>query len=553
MTRPLIPNVTRASDIRRCIRYDLIGRDGRNPRPFAQLIASSLPTTDPELIAQAMEKTFRRHKRIQKPIHRFSLSVPSGVKLTNYEWEMIARMFLRGMGLADLYDFYLVLHEDTEHFHCHLCVSRIPISGSSGPRGGSGAWSPYRDFRRSHQVCERISEALQLGTLVEAHSLPLSPSRDLSEALRVLLESILSKPVDLQTFFSILRENNVNPEPAIAITGRISGLAYRISGNNKRIKGSTVGFPWSKVQHLVEFDPDRDMPVLLEAKHQGGPHPDSSTTKEETAHGELVLEELVDTRTHVAGQRDLAGSWTGHVEPRRTLVEGDNAKLGNGVFKSSPGCPEGSELAPKTWGHEFSEIAAWSATGGPGQGFGPPFAGGLAGCIETAPPAPNTLGELSCPGIDLRGSSLLSPSSPIPSRLGKPVPCDNWRTEGLPSCSSRTGIGSRWVIQESANALLSADPDGDSDGNEAATAPPYVHTSPLYDTANTDQRSSESWTSPFDGSRRLGAPSFPDIRLGVSRPGGRAAWRAIPVDRERGRLGQLASDHPGIRRSKAGI
>jgi hypothetical protein len=41
--------------------------------------------------------------------------------------------------------------------------------------------------------------------------------------------------------------------------------------------------------------------------------------------------------------------------------------------------------------------------------------------------------------------------------------------------------------------------------------------------------------------------------LGVSRPGGRAAWRAIPVDRERGRLGQLASDHPGISRSKAGI
>ena len=263
MTRPLIANITSATNIKATIRYDLIGRDRHNPRSDAHLIASSLPTCDASEIIRCIQETIKRNRRIKRPLLRVSLSVPAGVKVTPIFWQTCARLWMRGMGLnPDRFDWYLVHHPtQTDHNHCHLTICTIPHSEKLGPKGGSGAWSMWGNYRKSQAVAQRVAEILGLDAQSRSEALPPSSERDLKVALKEMLDRLLSTPRSLRQLFRELQERDVFPTLHVNAAQEVKGISFRVAG--LRIKGSTAQWPWSRLMKQVEFSPDQDLQHLL--------------------------------------------------------------------------------------------------------------------------------------------------------------------------------------------------------------------------------------------------------------------------------------------------
>ena len=151
MSPALIANVTSGTDIRAILRYDLAGRDPYARRQGAELIGSSVPSSDPERIAQEFNRVLAGHRPVAKPIYRTSLSLRSGVSLTPDAWREVAERWMQAMGMGgengDLSDLHCIIcrHQDTDHEHVHLSVLRVRLASSErGPNGGGGLWSAPR-------------------------------------------------------------------------------------------------------------------------------------------------------------------------------------------------------------------------------------------------------------------------------------------------------------------------------------------------------------------------------------------------------------------------
>jgi hypothetical protein len=123
---------------------------------------------------------------VKKRFYRVSLSSPSGKKHSENEWRLAAQLFLKGIGVSEIiHDWILVLHDDTDHQHCHLTVARLPHSAKPGIRGGTGIWSPpLHDFRKAQSICQKISLALNWLSELPQVNRPGSPDRNISIKLK---------------------------------------------------------------------------------------------------------------------------------------------------------------------------------------------------------------------------------------------------------------------------------------------------------------------------------------------------------------------------------
>jgi len=156
MSRALIANVTSGANLRKLIQYDLVGRDSRNPRRGAELLASNFATSDLGQITNEFEKVLAQRKDCKKPLYRTSLSIPAGVSWSRLDWIATAKLFMQTLGMGPDLPWILTHHSDTEHPHVHLIVGRIPFNANSclpfdserRPCGGSGLWTrPFQGFQ----------------------------------------------------------------------------------------------------------------------------------------------------------------------------------------------------------------------------------------------------------------------------------------------------------------------------------------------------------------------------------------------------------------------
>ena len=149
MSPALIANISGGTNIRQFLRYDLVGTNRYAKRRDAELLASSIPSSDPEEIAREFSRVLAGHRPVAKPIYRVSLSLQSGVTLSN--WQEVAELWMQAMGMGgedgDLSDLHWVMcrHQDTEHEHVHLSILRVRLASTErGPNGGGGLWSAPR-------------------------------------------------------------------------------------------------------------------------------------------------------------------------------------------------------------------------------------------------------------------------------------------------------------------------------------------------------------------------------------------------------------------------
>ncbi|EKN4036972.1 relaxase/mobilization nuclease domain-containing protein, partial [Yersinia enterocolitica] len=214
---------------------------------------------------------------VEKPVWHNSLRLPSRESLSIEQWSCIADDYMKRMGFSDTHLRCYVLHNDAAGQHIHIIASRVDMANGKLYLG-----------RNENLISTRIISELEI-----AHNLTLTKSaasiepkqakqkrvsrneKMLSErtgvpapkeALQQILDESLDDRPELLTFIKRLKEAEVSWTANIANTGKMNGFSFEFAGI--AFKASQLGkkYAWSNLQKCINYEPDRDNPLLLNAK-----------------------------------------------------------------------------------------------------------------------------------------------------------------------------------------------------------------------------------------------------------------------------------------------
>ena len=237
-----------------------------------EIIASCMTGRDVRELATEFGVSRQMRRDIEKPVFHASLSLPPNERLDDETWERVVNEYLAKMGFdAKEHQWVVIKHNDTDHDHVHLVVSRISLSGK--------VWKDSMSILRSHDAARAIEREFGL-TVVNSESKeelgkPKLKRSEVEKALReqeppvklivseAVKEAVADKP-DIATFINRLNEQGIIAIPNVANTGRMNGFSFVVEGRTDRdgepivLKGSDVGAKWSKLKELVAYELERD-------------------------------------------------------------------------------------------------------------------------------------------------------------------------------------------------------------------------------------------------------------------------------------------------------
>lgn len=114
---------------------------------------SSSTGSDPANFLKTCASLRRARPDIKSPVLHFSLSQPPGERLTDEQWQAVVADFQSELKLED-HDYFAIRHNDKEHDHIHLIVSKIHPTGS--------LWKDSNSARRAMTACTKIEQKFNL-------------------------------------------------------------------------------------------------------------------------------------------------------------------------------------------------------------------------------------------------------------------------------------------------------------------------------------------------------------------------------------------------------
>lgn len=207
---------------------------------------------------------------IKKPVFHAFLSLPKDEKLTDEQWQEIAKDYLKEMNIdIEKHQYICVCHNDTDKEHIHIVANRIGLDGS--------VWLGQHSAFNTIAACERleIKHGLTItqGLKGQKSEVSAPTKNEIEQALRTgekparlvlqnaLQAALVGKP-DLSTFLERLQAVGIDPAFNVASTGNVAGVSFGIKNNEKNIyfKGSQLGkkFSWNTIKNKVKYDKNRD-------------------------------------------------------------------------------------------------------------------------------------------------------------------------------------------------------------------------------------------------------------------------------------------------------
>ncbi|ENI6448157.1 relaxase/mobilization nuclease domain-containing protein [Escherichia coli] len=207
---------------------------------------------------------------INKPTFHAFISLPKDEKLTDEQWQEIAKDYLKEMNIdIDKNQYICVRHKDTDKDHIHIVANRVGLDGS--------VWHGQHSAFNTIAACKRleIKHGLTItkGLQGQKSGVSAPTKNEIEHALRTgekparivlqnaLQAALVGKP-DLSTFIDRLQAVGIDPAFNVASTGNISGVSFGIKNNEKNIyfKGSQLGkkFSWNTIKTKVKYDKNRD-------------------------------------------------------------------------------------------------------------------------------------------------------------------------------------------------------------------------------------------------------------------------------------------------------
>ncbi|HDW2336344.1 TPA: relaxase/mobilization nuclease domain-containing protein [Escherichia coli] len=272
---------------------------------------------------------------IKKPTFHAFLSLPKNEKLTDEQWQEIAKDYLKEMNIdIEKHQYICVRHKDTDKDHIHIVANRVGLDGS--------VWLGQHSAFNTIAACERlevkhgltITKGLQ-GQKSEASA----PTKaEIEQALRkgekparivlqnALQAAMLGKP-DLQTFIDRVQAVGIEPWFNVASTGNVAGCSFSVG--DVAFKGSQLGkkYSWNTIKNKVKYDKNRDDELIRRFAAR-------KTYDENSIRRSFVEPNINDDRTIIRNDDDIIGVSQHSFKPDTTdtnkseqLIRGNNNRF----------------------------------------------------------------------------------------------------------------------------------------------------------------------------------------------------------------------------------
>ncbi|MFW0274494.1 relaxase/mobilization nuclease domain-containing protein, partial [Klebsiella pneumoniae] len=203
---------------------------------------------------------------IKKPVFHAFLSLPKDEKLTDEQWQEIAKDYLKEMNIdIEKHQYICVRHKDTDKDHIHIVANRVGLDGS--------VWLGQHSAFNTIAACERLEVKHGLtitdGLKGQKSEVSAPTKNEIEQALRkgekparivlqnALQAAMLGKP-DLQTFIDRVQAVGIEPRFNVASTGNVAGCSFSVG--DVAFKGSQLGkkYSWNTIKNKVIYDKNRD-------------------------------------------------------------------------------------------------------------------------------------------------------------------------------------------------------------------------------------------------------------------------------------------------------
>ncbi|WP_404685467.1 relaxase/mobilization nuclease domain-containing protein [Raoultella terrigena] len=203
---------------------------------------------------------------INKSTFHAFLSLPKDEKLTDEQWQEIAKDYLKEMNIdIDKHQYICVRHKDTDKDHIHIVANRVGLDGS--------VWHGQHSAFNTIAACERLEVkhglTITQGLKGQKSDVSAPTKNEIEQALRTgekparivlqnALQAAMTGKPDLETFVERLQAVGIEPRFNVASTGNVAGVSFSI--NDIAFKGSSLGkkFSWNTIKKKVKYDKNRD-------------------------------------------------------------------------------------------------------------------------------------------------------------------------------------------------------------------------------------------------------------------------------------------------------
>ncbi|MDK6930498.1 relaxase/mobilization nuclease domain-containing protein [Klebsiella pneumoniae] len=272
---------------------------------------------------------------IKKPTFHAFLSLPKNEKLTDEQWQEIAKDYLKEMNIdIEKHQYICVRHKDTDKDHIHIVANRVGLDGS--------VWLGQHSAFNTIAACERLEVkhglTITKGLQGQKSEVSAPTKAEIEQALRkgekparivlqnALQAAMLGKP-DLQTFIDRVQAVGIEPWFNVASTGNVAGCSFSVG--DVAFKGSQLGkkYSWNTIKNKVKYDKNRDDELIRRFAAR-------KTYDENSIRRSFVEPNINDDRTIIRNDDDIIGVSQHSFEPDTTdtnkseqLIRGNNNRF----------------------------------------------------------------------------------------------------------------------------------------------------------------------------------------------------------------------------------
>ena len=124
--------------------------------PPAEIIGGNQPAFTAGELIKKFEQYENLNLRIKNKTFHASLTLPKGEHLTDKQWEIAAKIYLKKIGFdVEMNPFTIIKHSETDHEHVHIVAGRIRLDGK---HTRIAKWS----YNRASAACREIEKLFNL-------------------------------------------------------------------------------------------------------------------------------------------------------------------------------------------------------------------------------------------------------------------------------------------------------------------------------------------------------------------------------------------------------
>ncbi len=245
----MIGKIIKGKGFRGAVNYLFFGNEKSRDK-HAEIVASNMAGKTPRELASEFSGLRKLRPTLTKAVCHISLSLsPDDRKLNNQEFGEVAETFLKEMGF-DSCPFVAVRHQDTEHPHIHIVVSRIKCNAE--------VISDKQDFQRAENIIRQLESKYGLRAVLPSTHTPKKwrnrsnknqgeINMNAKNNLTNELDKVFARAKTIKNLVPCLNDSHITFKPTIDDAGKVIGLSYKYQG--KWIKASRLGadYQWPAI------------------------------------------------------------------------------------------------------------------------------------------------------------------------------------------------------------------------------------------------------------------------------------------------------------------